>query len=142
MKDLAITILLASTIALLFCSCAEYSGATYAANGGKTGEYMAKTFMTDLQAGKFSKSGAVVAGQNQSKVPLSAIRTAGTVATAIGMANALADQTAILSNNSTKEVLGAQQAGTAAKQIESNTTLGLGAQAVETTKHLNPIPAP
>jgi hypothetical protein len=123
-------------------SCAEYSGASYAANGNKTGEYMAKTFMTDLGAGKFTKSGAVVANQNQTKVALSAIRTAGTVATTIAAANALADQTAILSTNSTKEVLGAQQAGTAAAKIKSDTALGLGAQSVEKVKILNPVPGP
>lgn len=65
-------------VACLSVACADYSGATYAVNGGnKTSEYRARTFITDLQAGSFTAKKAIVAGQNQSKTPIAGLQVAG-----------------------------------------------------------------
>jgi hypothetical protein len=61
--------------------------------------------MTDLDAGSFGPRRAVVAKQNQSKVPLSAIRTAGT----IGVSAITNGMLETVNNNAAAVELGAQR---------------------------------
>ena len=130
-------ILLLLVTCLSLVSCAEYSGATYAGNGDAGGgskltEYRARTFMTDLKAGSFTARKAVVSGQNQSKVPLSAIRTAGTVASGMIAANL----SEAISNNGSHEVINASNnAATIATEKEvTKRAATAGGQALELAK--------
>jgi hypothetical protein len=150
--------LLLIVVCLSAVSCAEYSGATYAAptstntpyyagNGDASGavdpargrvisEYKAKTFMTDLKAGKFGPKGSTIAGQNQSKVPLSAIRTAGT----IGVSAITNGMLETINNNATTVELGSQatQASIAAgKEATKQLSIQTGA-ATEALKIAKP----
>lgn len=141
------SILLVTLLAALFPSCAEYEGATYAGNGdagggtgvihsGITSYYRSRTFMTDLKAGSFSARKAVVSGQNQSKVPLSAIRTAGTVAGGMIAANL----SEAVSNNGSKEVINASNNALAATQAKEATkqAANAGKTAVDLAKIAKP----
>jgi hypothetical protein len=119
---------------LLGVSCAKYSGATYA-GGSITSEYEAITVMTDITAAKFGPRGTTIAGQNQSRVPISAIRAA----TTLGTASILAGTQELLSNNSTKEVLGAQQADVAKQGLKAGIDKAKIDAGVETTRILNPV---
>lgn len=86
--------LLPLLLAPLVVSCSHIEG-----NG-----YKATHVMTDLRGYAQTADRVVILDQNQSKVPLSAIRTFGTVK---GLDIAAGTQE-LLSNNSTKEVLGGQ----------------------------------
>ena len=133
-------------ISLAAVSCAEYSGATYAApttsnapyysgNGDAGGatdpargrvisEFKARTFMTDFKAARFGPRGATVAGQNQSKVPIKLLNTGERIAAGV-VAGKLAEA---VSNNGSAEVINASdnalkttQAKEATKQLSIQT---------------------
>lgn len=102
----------------LFCHCSQIQGDETA------GTYKATFFMTDFDGYAQTSKRAVIKGQNQSRVPIAAIQAAATVA---GL-NIAAGTQEVLSNNSTKEVLGEQGvvSGIAAgkettKQLKINT---------------------
>lgn len=117
---------------VLLVGCAQLKG------NSQTGEYAATFVMTDFQGYSQTSRKAVMMGVRQSTVPVQAIKAAER-AYGYGVAANLSEA---LSNNSTKEVLGAQgvtQAANAGRETTKQLGITTGAE-VEKLRIITPKP--